>query len=114
MSEHDKKVYMDLQDPNNPVMHVMKYGGDEALQEIYRKDIWESIRQKHRLLHAQSNIEDVENVFLNGLNEQEYAEFVRSKPADLSISKYMQSGMASEFLQADHQREKVAFQKKEL
>ena len=69
-----------MTDPNNPTMHVMRYGGDKEMQEIYRQEIWDSIREKHNLFHSQGNIADVENVFLNSLNEQEYAEFVRSKP----------------------------------
>ena len=73
---------MELSDPSNPMMQVMRYGGDKEMQEIYKRDIWESIREKHRLLHSQSNVADIENTFLNSLNEQEYAEFVRSKPAD--------------------------------
>ena len=53
-------------------------------------------------LHQQGGVQgDVENMFLNSLNEQEYAEFVRSKPADQSVEKYMKSGLASELLQDD-------------
>ena len=52
LSEKDKHVYMELSDPSNPVMQVMRYGGDKELQEIYKRDIWESIREKHRLLHS--------------------------------------------------------------
>ena len=51
LSEKDKHVYMALSDPNNPVMNIIRYGGDEDLQEIYRRDIWDSIRNKHREVH---------------------------------------------------------------
>ena len=70
---------------------------------------------KHSELHQQGGVQgDVENTFLNSLNEQEYAEFVRSKPADQSVEKYMKSGLASELLQDDEGREKVAYQAHEL
>ena len=29
LSNHDKKVYLELSGPNNPVMQVLKYGSDE-------------------------------------------------------------------------------------
>ena len=80
---------------------MMKYGGDDDLQEIYKKEIWESIREKHRQINAKKNVQDPENTFLNSLNEQEYAEFVRNKPVDQSVEKYMKSGMASELLQSN-------------
>ena len=79
-------------------MQVMKYGGEQELQEMFRKDIWDSIRQKHQMVGQAKNQKDAENTFLNSLNEQEYAEFVRSKPADISVSKYMHSGLFSEML----------------
>ena len=64
-------------------MNLVRHGGDTELQELYRRDIWDAIREKHRLLHEEhGDIPDIENVFLNNLNEQEYAEFVKSKPAD--------------------------------
>ena len=53
-------------------------------------------------------------MFLNSLNEQEYAEFVRSKPADQSIEKYMKSGLASELLEGDVEKEKASYQANEL
>ena len=96
-------------------MQVMRYGDDDDLQEMYKRDIWDSIREKHSMVHM--NIGqggDAENTFLNMLNEQEYAEFVKSKPNDQSVDKYMHSGLASELLQADKIKEKVSYQAKEL
>ena len=82
---------------------------------MYKHEIWESIREKHRHFHQNLGPnDDVENVFLNSLNEQEYAEFVRNKPSDQSIDKYMKSGMASELLQPGKEREKVGYQRREL
>ncbi len=51
------------------MMQVMRYGDDSDLQEIYKQDIWDSIRAKHNAFHSQKNIADVENAFLNSLNE---------------------------------------------
>ena len=56
-------------------------------------------------MHSQPSLADKENTFLNSLNEQEYAEFVSSKPGDLSIGKYMKSGMADELLQGNREKE---------
>ena len=92
---------MEISDPSNPVMNAIKFGGDKELQEMYKSDIWEKIRDKHRFFHEnRGQIDDVENQFLNSLNEQEYAEFVRNKPVGQSLDKYMKSGIASELLQS--------------
>ena len=114
MSAQDRQVYLELLNPDNPAMQAIRHGGDAELQAMYRKDIWDSIRKKHSLLHQQQGTQLDENVFLNSLNEQEYAEFVRNKPADQSIQKYMRSGLASELLQPEKIREKVAYQAREL
>ena len=39
LSDQEKKVYDMLNDPNNEFMHSIRYGGDEALQEHYRRDV---------------------------------------------------------------------------
>lgn len=121
MKEADVRTYLALSDPDNPVMRAIKFGSDEDLQQMYKADIWEQIRAKHRFFHelqrqsADAGADsDAENQFLNSLNEQEYAEFLRSKPADQSIDKYMKSGLASELLDSATKREKVAYQAREL
>lgn len=43
LTEQEKKVYDMLNDPNNQFMHQIRYGGDEALQEYYRKDVQHAI-----------------------------------------------------------------------
>ena len=70
-----------LNDPSNQFMHQIKYGGDEALQEYYRKDVQHSIAMKKKLVQ-QSDEQDKENAFLNLLTEQEYAEFTRNRNVD--------------------------------
>ena len=32
-----------INDPENAVMHSIKYGGDDALQQLYKEDLWRSI-----------------------------------------------------------------------
>ena len=54
-----------------------------------------------KMLVAHYAPEDKENIFLNSLNEQEYAEFVRSRNVGAD-NKYGKSGMASETLESDN------------
>ena len=51
LSEQDKQVYIALLDPDNKAMQAIRHGGDEELQAMYRKDIWDSIRKKHSMVH---------------------------------------------------------------
>ena len=43
LTEQEKKVYDMLNDPNNHFMHQIRYGGDEALQDLYRRDVQHAI-----------------------------------------------------------------------
>ena len=88
-----------LNDPNNQFMHQIKYGGDEALQELYRKDVQHSIAEKKRFV-SQSNEKDKENTFLNLLTEQEYAEFTRNRAVG-EANKYGFSGMNNEIIESE-------------
>lgn len=68
MNDMDKAVYMIMTDPNNAFMHQIKYGGDEFMQEMYRRDIWKSIQEK-KIDADKSDSDDKENFFLNSLNQ---------------------------------------------
>ena len=39
LTTKDREIYEMLNDPNNGVMLQIKYGGDEALQELYKEDL---------------------------------------------------------------------------
>ena len=93
-----------LHDPNNQFMHQIRYGGDEALQEYYRKDVQHAIAQKKQLVQK-TDAADKENAFLNLLTEQEYAEFTRNRKVDPN-NKYGQSGIGNEIVESERQRQK--------
>ena len=57
---------------------------------------------------AQLADHDKENVFLNSLTEQEYAEFVRNRNVGTD-NKYGQSGLASEVLETNKHEEALQY-----
>ena len=57
---------------------------------------------------SQLGLEDKENVFLNSLNEQEYAEFVRSRKVGVD-NKYGKSSLASEILESDNKQSMLQY-----
>ena len=71
-----------MSDPNNATVQMIKYGGEDALQHLYQSDIWQSIHEKkeiaERMCYTQQQ-SDLENTFLNLLNEQEYKEFMTNR-----------------------------------
>jgi hypothetical protein len=64
---------MMMNDPNNSLMNEIKFGGDQALQQVYQFEIRQSIAAKK--LEAVGKPDEA-NVFLNSLNQQEYFEFM--------------------------------------
>ena len=86
-----------LTDPDNEFINQIKYGGDEALQEFYKQDIHDSIIRKKQHFE-QFGGENQENDFLNSLNEQEYAEFIKYKTVGKS-NRFGKTGLASELME---------------
>ena len=96
-----------LNDPDNEVMNQIKYGGDDALQDFYRRDIHESILRKKQHFEEFGG-ENKENDFLNSLNDQEYAEFIKYKKIGKN-NKFGKTGVASELMAEESKQKQVQY-----
>ncbi len=74
----------------------LKFGGDEALQELYKQELIQSIKLKKAQAKGKP---DAENVFLNSLTQPEYVIFVENQKNAL---KWEQTGLQSEILADRH------------
>jgi hypothetical protein len=48
LSQHDREVYERLNDPSNEVMNTIRYGGDKGIKDVYKQDLWNSIKLKKK------------------------------------------------------------------
>eukprot|EP00347_Sterkiella_histriomuscorum_P008086 403346424 len=91
LTQRELQAYQMLQDPNNEFMRKIISGGEEGLQDLQRKELWQSIIKKKEAFGS-----DGLNDFLNHLTDDEFTEFISHRDIKLDDKVLNNTGKTSE------------------